>query len=245
LSTKRNEYNDRKGGRRVIENRPDELEWLRDWEWKYWVTLTFSRDVGRDEGNALLDDFLNELEAAHHDSLTCMIGQERKTISGSGKPAGRNHFHLLIGSAVNLTASTIVNWWQLPEFGGSRTAGAGADARVYDPHRGAISYLLKFRQDPAWDVRYRNLELLSPDVPVSAATSSSMRRKLSRCKERRAGASVQPLRLSPLPWTHSNSEPVPFNGAAAEPRGCLVQHSVRGTLGVVDKSGVEVQVQYP
>jgi hypothetical protein len=94
-------------------------------------------------------------------------------------------------------------------------------------------------------VRYRNLELLSPDVPVSAATSSSMRRKLSRCKERRAGASVQPLRLSPLPWTHSNSEPVPFNGAAAEPRGCLVQHSVRGTLGVVDKSGVEVQVQYP
>ena len=195
MSTKRNEYNDRNGGRLVIGNRPDELEWLRNWDWKYWVTLTFSRDVGHDEANALLDDFLNELEAAHRDSLTCVISLEQKTISGSGKPAGRNHFHLLIGCAVNLTASTIVNWWQLPKFGGSRTAGAGADARAYDPSRGAVSYLLKFREDPAWDVRYRNLELLCPDTPASAATSSRMRRQLSRCKERRMGAAAQPVRL--------------------------------------------------
>jgi hypothetical protein len=242
---KRNEYNDRTGGRLVIENRPAELEWLRDWGWKYWVTLTSSRNIGRDEENARVDDFLNELEAAHHDSLSCMIGQEQQTISGCGKPAGRVHSHLLIASAVNLSASTITNWWQLPKFGGSRTAGSGAFVKPYDPHRGAVSYLLKFREDPAWDVRYRNLELLCPVTPASAATSSSMRRKLRRCAERRLGAAALPVRLSRLPWTPSDSEPVPSMRAIAERRGCLALHSVRGTLGVVDGTGVEVQVQYP
>jgi hypothetical protein len=229
----------------MIENRPNELEWLRNWKWNYWVTLTFSGDVGREEANALLDEFLNELEAALRDSLICMISQEQKTISGSGKPAGRVHFHLLIASAVNLSASTITNWWQLPKFGGSRTAGAGADVRPYDPHRGAVSYLLKFRKDPAWDVRYRNLELLSPVTPASAATSSSMRRKLRRYEERRVGATAQPIRLRRSPWAQRDSEPVPPRRAIATIRGCLARHSVRGTLGVVDKAGVEVQVQYP
>jgi hypothetical protein len=242
---KRNEYNDRTGGRLVIENRPAELEWLRDWGWKYWVTLTSSRNIGRDEENARVDDFLNELEAAHHDSLSCMIGQEQQTISGCGKPAGRVHSHLLIASAVNLTASTIANWWQLPKFGGSRTSGAGAFVKPYDPHRGAISYLLKFRADPAWDVRYRNLELLSPIIPASATTSSSMRRKLRRCEERRTGGAAKPVSLGRLPWTQSDSEPVPSKRAIEERRGCLALHSVRGTLGVVDKAGVEVQVRYP
>lgn len=246
LSTKRNEYNDRNGGRLVIGNRPDELEWLRDWGWKYWVTLTSSRNIGRDEENARVDDFLNELEAAHHDSLSCMIGQEQQTISGCGKPAGRVHSHLLIASAVNLSASTITNWWQLPKFGGSRTAGSGAFVKPYDPHRGAVSYLLKFREDPAWDVRYRNLELLCPDTPASAATSSSMRRKLSRCKQRRQGAAAtQPVRISRSPWPQTDSVLVPSKRAIAITRGCLAQHSVLGTLGVIDKAGVEVRVRYP
>ena len=52
-----------------------------------------------------------------------------------------------------------------------------------------ISYMLKFQTDSAWDVRYRNLELLSPIAPNSAATSSSTRRKLARCAQRKADAS--------------------------------------------------------
>jgi hypothetical protein len=123
MSTKANEYNDRNGGRLVIEGRKNEAEWLRTWNWRWWTTLTFSKDVGRDEANDILDDCLDELEAAFHDSLTCIIAQEQKTYSGSGKPAGRVHFHLLIGSAVNLPALAILNWWQLPKFGGSRTSG--------------------------------------------------------------------------------------------------------------------------
>jgi hypothetical protein len=205
MSTYANEYNDRNGGR-LIEKRRNQAEWLRTWNWRYWATLTSSRDIGRDQANALLDECLSELEAAFHDSMTCMIGQEQKTYSGSGKPAGRVHFHLLIGSAVNLSASSIANWWQLPRFGGSRTSGAGADVRVYDQNRGAVNYLLKYQADPAWDVRFRNLELLSPLRPVSAGTSSRMRRKLQRCEERRSKAATQPVALKGFSPTQHDQE---------------------------------------
>jgi hypothetical protein len=240
-----NEYNDRDGGRAVIEGRKNQAEWLRTWNWRWWTTLTFSRDVGRDQANALLDDFLGELEAAFHDSLTCMIGQEQKTYSGSGKPAVRVHFHLLIGSAVNLPALAIVNWWQLTKFGGSRTSGASADVRVYDPNRGAVNYLLKFQADPAWDVRFRNLELLSPLTPASAATSSRMRRKLQRCEERRAKAATQPVALKGSSPTQYGPERVSSERAVAERLGCLARSTVFPALRVVDKFGVDVKLRCP
>jgi hypothetical protein len=244
MSTNVNAYNDRNGGRLVIERRRNQAEWVRIWNWTWWVTLTFSRDVGRDEANAILDDFLNQLEAAFHDSLTCMIAQEQKTYSGSGKPAGRVHFHLLIGSAVNLPALAIVNWWQLTKFGGSRTSGAGADVKVYDSNRGAVNYLLKFQADPTWDLRYRNLELLSPSMPASAATCSRMRRNLQRCEERRAKAATQPAAMKG-PFPPHDSEPVSLKREGAERLGCLARSTVFSALMVVNKAGIDVKVRCP
>jgi hypothetical protein len=245
MSRNANECNDRNGGRLVIEGRRNQAEWLRTWKWRYWATLTSSRDIGRDQGNALLGECLGELEAAFHDSLTCMIAQEQKTYSGSGKPAGRVHFHLLIGSAVNIPALAIVNWWQLPKFGGSRTSGAGADVRVYDPNRGAANYLLKFQSDPAWDLRFRNLELLSPLTPASTATSSRMRRKLQRCKERRAEAATQPVALKGLSPTQHDPEPMSSKRVVAEGLGCLARSTVFPALRVVDKFGVDIKLSCP
>ena len=173
-----------------------------------------------------------------------MIAQEQKTYSGSGKPAGRVHFHLLIGGAVNLPAKAITDWWQLPKFGGSRTSGAGADVRAYDPNRGAVNYLLKFQADPAWDVRYRNLELLSPLMPESAATCSRMRRKLQRCEERRAKTATQPTAMKgPLP-THY-PELVSSKRAGSERLGCLARSTVFPALRVVSKAGIDVKVRCP
>jgi hypothetical protein len=245
LSTNGNEYTDRNGGHLLMEGRRNQANWVRTWNWRWWVTLTFSRDVGRDEANAILDDFLDKLEATHHDSLTCMIAEEQKTLSGSGKPAGRVHFHILIGSAVKLTANTIMNWWQLPKFGGSRTSGAGAHVRAYYPRRGAANYILKFQKDPAWDVRFRNLELLSPLTPASAATSSSIRRKLRRCEERRAKAATQPADLEMSFPTQHDPEPVSSKRAVSERFGCLAQRSVFPALRAVDKAGIDDKVRCP
>jgi hypothetical protein len=244
MLTKAEEYNDRNGGRLVIEGRLIEgrwnlAEWVRTWNWSWYVTLTHSRDVRRDQSYVLLDQYLNELEATFHDSLTCMIAQEQKTYSGSGKPAGRVHFHLLIGSAVNLPKEAIINWWQLPKFGCSRTSGAGAYVEPYDPNRGAANYMLKFHADPAWDVRFRNLELLSPLTPASAATSSRMRRKLHRHDERRATAVTQQAAIKGALPAHV-PEPVSSKRVDTERLGCLARSTVSPALKEFNKPGIDV-----
>jgi hypothetical protein len=245
LSKNRYEHSDRNGGRLLIDGCQNLTDWARTWKWRWFVTLTFSEDVGRDRANAILDECLDELEAAFHDSLTCMIAQEQKTYSGSGKPAGRVHFHLLIGGAVDLPAKAIINWWQQPKFGGSRTSGAGADVRAYDPTGGAANYLLKFQVDPAWDVRFRNLELLSPLTPASAATSSRMRRKLQRCEERKAKTVTQPVvrkESSPIQY---DPKPVSSKRVVGARTGCLARSTVFPALRVVNKAGIDVTVRCP
>ena len=151
----------------------------------------------------------------------------------------------MIGSAVNIPALAIVNWWQLTKFGGSQTSGAGADVRVYDPNRGAVNYLLKCQADPAWDVRFRNLELLSPLTPASAATSSRMRRKLQRCEGRRAKAATQPVALKGSPPTEYDPERVSSKRAVSERLGCLARSTVFRALRVDDKFGVDVKLRCP
>src|ERR1700733_8569338 len=107
MSFRRNEYSDRNGGRSVIQARRDQVEWMRCWDWRFWVTLTFSWDVSRSKAAFTLNEYFNKLETIYRDSVSCVIAQEQKTISGSGKPAGRVHFHLLMGSSVSLTATSI------------------------------------------------------------------------------------------------------------------------------------------
>ena len=131
------------GSRTTMEAGRHMAEWLYDWDWRWWITLTFSRDLGQGKANNILSEYLNEYEKAYRDSLTCVIAQEQKSISGSGKSAGRVHFHMLVGSAVDYGPQALQDLWQQPRFGGNGTSGAGADVRPYDPQRGAITYLLK------------------------------------------------------------------------------------------------------
>ena len=117
--------------------------------------------------------------------------------------------------------------------------------RAYDPRRGAANYLLKFQADPAWDVRFRNLELLSPLTPASAATSSRMMRKLRKCEERREKAATQPVAMKCPSPTQYDPEPMPSKGAVTERLGCLARGTVFPALRVVDKFGVDVKLRRP
>jgi hypothetical protein len=196
MSLKQSVISDRTGGRMAIEAGRNLAEWLYDWKWKWWVTLTFSNNICKASATALLDEYLNEVESTYGDSLTCVIAQEQKTYSGCGKPAGRVHFHLLVGCSIDLGWRPLQELWQLPQYGGDRTTGAGADVRKYDPQRGAFTYLAKVHQDRAADLTFRNLELLSPVPPLSADTSSKMRRKLLRSNERRLTGRAPLLELN-------------------------------------------------
>ncbi len=192
-----NVHGDRNGGRPCNQASRHLGDWMRSWPWDWWVTLTFSANATPDDANVRLFSFLNELEKRHRDSVWCLIAQEQKTFSGCGKPGGRLHFHLLLASATTLTQASISDLWTLPEFGGSRTSGAAAFVKPYDSEQGAIYYMLKSQDDPAWDFSHRNLDLLSPLRPASADSSSESRRRFKRRDERRAKTNSDPVLSMP------------------------------------------------
>jgi hypothetical protein len=159
-------------------------QWIQSFDWRWWVTLTFSNNLSRERANEILKEYVNELEAKYHDSLSCLIAQEQKTFSGSGKSAGRVHFHLLVGCAANLTVRSFTDLWESPRFGGNRTSGSAAHVQPYDPQKDAAYYCFKFLQDRSWDWYFHNLELASSTAPLSAKHSTRMRRKLRRRTQR-------------------------------------------------------------
>lgn len=171
---------DRSSGTAGVRGHNPVGEWFRHWSWNWWVTLTFDHVISGDGASAVFDEYLNELERHLRAPVSCLIGREDENDSGCGMPAVRVHFHLLMAAGVYFPKAAITGLWKLPRFGGYRTAGESPYVRPYDPNKGAANYTLKFQKDPAWDVGYRHLDLLSPRAPKSAATSSRQRRRLSR-----------------------------------------------------------------
>ncbi len=192
ISDSRNPEDDRSHASVVRKHRQSLGAWLQTFRWNWYVTLTFSHDISSETASAVLESYISELEATHKDTLSCLIATEQKTVSGLGKPAGRVHFHLLVGCAVRLTKRAFSDLWEQPRFGGTRVSGTAAEVRAYDPRGDATFYLLKFMKDPEWDPILRNLELVSPVAPACAAHCTRTRRKLRRHAERRARAAADP-----------------------------------------------------
>ncbi len=200
-SSSRNPEYDRGRASVVYQHQQGLGGWLKSFRWNWYVTLTFSHDISSERARAVLESYLSELEAIHRDTLSCLIATEQKTFSGLGKPAGRVHFHLLVGCAVSLTERAFSDLWEHPRYGGNRTSGAAADVQAYDPDGDAAFYVLKSTDHSAWDPIFRNLELVSPVAPASAANNCRTRRKLRRSAERRACAiagSVLTAKPSPI-----------------------------------------------
>lgn len=82
------------------------------------MTGSFSRNVGREEAKALLEEYLCQLEVTHRDCLSCVIAQEQKALSGCGKSSGRVHFHLLIACVVNLMERSFSDVWNVKSLAG-------------------------------------------------------------------------------------------------------------------------------
>lgn len=183
MMTKIDTKRDRASGPSRIKGRQELSNWIRDWQWGWWTTLTFNRRISVDESSRVLERFLECLERTLRDTVSCMIGQEQ-VYSGPNKTKTWVHFHLLIGSSIPFPASLIVQLWNRPEFGGVIKGGKSADVESYSPQGGAAAYLMKSQTDPAWDVAFRNLDLMSPLAPKSAGDSSRQRRRLRRRDER-------------------------------------------------------------
>jgi len=182
----------------AIERRQGYADWFRTFDWRWYITLTFSRDRTRNQADALLEQCLRQVEEHIHAPLSCLIAPEQKQ-SGLGKEAGRGHFHLLVGCGPTLTPNTFVNIWRQPNYGGTwvskrKTVGqkleAGESAYVvpYDTSIDASFYLFKTLHTSDWDWSLRRGHLISPEPPASATHSRQMRRLLARQAARSAEA---------------------------------------------------------
>jgi hypothetical protein len=165
-------------------------DWFRTFDWSYYVTLTFSRDKKRNQADSLLEEYLRQVEQLIRAPLSCLIAPEEK-YSGLGMPAGRAHFHLLVGCGSGITPSTFVNIWRQPNYGGTwvskhKDSGEKLQSREsayvlpYDRTIDASYYLFKTMGESTWEWSLRRGHLISPDTPASAARSTQMRRLLIR-----------------------------------------------------------------
>ncbi len=168
---------------RDIYHQQNHADWWRQFPWDFYVTLTFSKDRSADRATALLEEYLNEIEALVKAPLSCLISMEKK-YSGLGMPAGRVHFHLLIACARPLDPKRLEDPWTQPRYGGTWVSRKSAFIVPYDAAIDASFYMFKSLSDPAWDWNSRNLDLISPARPASCATSKRARRRLRRNQKR-------------------------------------------------------------
>jgi hypothetical protein len=170
-------------------------DWFKTFAWSFYLTLTFSRDKKRDQADSLLEEYLREVERHIRAPLSCLIAPEEK-YSGVGMPAGRTHFHLLVGCGPVLAPSTLVNIWRQPNYGGTWVskhkandekleAGESAYVLPYDRSIDASFYLFKTMGTSDWNWSLRRGHLISPQEPASAARSTQMRRVRLRQSARR------------------------------------------------------------
>ena len=170
---------DRLPSRGDIHKQQQYATWLRTFRWNLYVTLTFSHDVSSSSAQARLESYLQELELKFRAPLSCVISIETK-YSGLGMPAGRVHFHLLVGCARPMDKRLMQDLWNESHYGGNRVSGQAARILPYDEHICGSFYLLKTLHDPSWDLKVRNLDLISPARPASCAISTRARRRIRR-----------------------------------------------------------------
>ena len=174
----------------ALELRQGYADWFRTFAWTLYVTLIFSRDRERNHADFLLEECLRQVERQIRAPLSCLIAPEEK-YSGLGLPAGRAHFHLLVGCSAALAPSTLVNIWRQPNYGGTwvskhKSPGEKLQSREsayvlpYDRSIDASFYLFKTMGASDWEWSLRRGHLISPDRPASAERSTQMRRLLAR-----------------------------------------------------------------
>jgi hypothetical protein len=179
----------------ALELRQGYADWFRTFDWSLSVTLTLSRDRKRNQADFLLEEYLRQVEQLIRAPLSCLIAPEEK-YSGLGMPAGRVHFHLLVGCGTVLRPSTFVNIWRQPNYGGTWVskrkvngeklqASESAYVLPYDRSVDSSFYLFKTMGTSDWEWSLRRGHLISPDTPASAKRSTQMKRLLARQAARR------------------------------------------------------------
>lgn len=151
--------------------------WLRPVPWQLFCTFTFAYQVSELQANKVFDGFINRLERSVRSSVIYVRGMERR-FSGCGMPGCPLHFHVVVACAVRIDPLPVKLLWE--SMAGTRSHGAGADIRAYDPSKEGISYVLKFLNENQGDWTFRNLELALKDATRDRRQRRRYRRNWAR-----------------------------------------------------------------
>jgi hypothetical protein len=128
-------------------------EFLSQFSWDWFVTLTFREEVGSFRAHRLFGYFVRDLEKAAGHPIFWFRADE------IGPHGGRFHIHALIGNVAHLRRMTWVDGWD-------RLAG-WARILPFDSKRGAAYYTAKYvaKQSGDWEIS-ENLAAFSQYQPV-------------------------------------------------------------------------------
>ena len=106
-------------------------EWLRQWKWDWWTTLTFRYPVSSRQAHRLWKRWLHALESEVHGKVHYVRGTELQKFRGDIP-----HYHALIKGVKGQTPRVWERVWH----------GIGGLAKIddYDVHLGASYYLAKY-----------------------------------------------------------------------------------------------------
>lgn len=106
-------------------------EWLKQWPWESWGTLTFRDDgYSHEAATRSFNRFTAWLRAEGNDQVSYFVGHE------VGKQ-GRLHLHCLLGSLAPMTSRRALWQWWFERYG-------RCELRGYDPEQGAAVYVSKY-----------------------------------------------------------------------------------------------------
>ena len=151
-------------------------EWLQPCHWQLFCTLTFGYRVSEAQARKTLGEYIDRIEKLYRAPVSVVLGEEIR-YSGAGMPPAPRHFHLLLTSTAKLNPKVLARIWE--SMAGTRSRGAGADMRPYDPALPGLAYVLKKIAEADGEWMFRNLDLVLPSHS-SARNNRRHRRHILR-----------------------------------------------------------------
>ena len=171
-------------------------EWFGSIRWNWYMTMTFDREVSRQQAWALFKEYVDQVERDRRCCVGALVVLESKQ-SGLGKPSSGFHFHAVLKAPQHITAEYFKEVWETRRYGGSwcrqrciqkcecgECKGGALRCCPYNPSENAVSYLLKeLNTEP--DNWFLHRGYLFGIRPKSWHKSARVRRSVKRDEDRR------------------------------------------------------------
>jgi len=95
-------------------------DWFRSFDWSWYATYTFDREVSSSQADDLIEQYFLGCEKYLKIAIPALITKQGGRYSGLGKSPSSVHFHSLLITPVDVSATFLKDSWERWPFGGTR-----------------------------------------------------------------------------------------------------------------------------